>query len=172
MPLPRVRSMFLPAFLASVLMLAVALYLEWGMALSPCSLCYSQRLFLGGFVLVCFCAVLHLPGPFGTYVYAGLALLFAAAGALIAARHVWLQGASALTLGCQPSMSYFIESMPLSQLLKVMVLGSSECVPINWSFLDLTVPEWSLLAFVLLALLLLVRLFAYRHAVIRRLANN
>lgn len=167
MPLARLRSMFLPALLASVLVLAVALYLEWGVALAPCSLCYSQRLSLMGFVLVCLGAVVHLPGRFGTYVYAALALFFATTGALLAARHVWLQGASALTLGCQPSMNYFIESMPLSQLLKVMVLGNAECVPINWSFLDLTVPEWSLLSFVLLAALLLFRLIAYRHAVIR-----
>lgn len=168
MPLARLRSMFLPALLASVLVLAIALYLEWGVALAPCSLCYSQRLSLLGFVLVCLCAVVHFPGRLGTYVYAALALLFASVGALLAARHVWLQGASALTFGCQPSMNYFIESLPLSQLLKIMVLGSAECVPINWSFLDLTIPEWSLLSFVLLATLLLVRLVAYRHALIRQ----
>ncbi|MND40732.1 disulfide bond formation protein B [compost metagenome] len=65
MPLARLRSMFLPALLASVLMLAAAFYLEWGMALEPCPLCYSQRLFLGGFALVCLCAVVHAPGRLG-----------------------------------------------------------------------------------------------------------
>lgn len=165
MSLARARSMFLPALLVSALMLAVVLYLEWGMALEPCPLCYTQRLFLGGFALVCLCAVLQAPGRLGTQVYAALALLFATAGALLAGRHVLLQGTPVQNVGCQPSMSYLVESMPLSQVLKIMVLGSPECVPINWSFLDLTIPEWSLLSFMLLAALLLFRLSALRRSV-------
>lgn len=69
-------------------------------------------------------------------------------------------------------MEYFVANMPLGQVIKAMLLGSPECVPITWSFLDLTVPEWSLLVFVLLAALLLVRLLAYRHLLIRHLAKN
>ena len=172
MPLARLRSMFLPALLASVLMLAAAFYLEWGMALEPCPLCYSQRLFLGGFALVCLCAVVHAPKCLGARIYAALALFFATGGALLAARHVWLQGTPLANMGCQPSMSYFFESLPLSQSLKVMVLGSPECTPINWSFLDLTVPEWSLLSFVLLAALLLLRLCAHKRSLISHPAKN
>jgi disulfide bond formation protein DsbB len=164
MPLARLRSMFLPALLVSVLMLAVALYLEWGMALEPCPLCYTQRLFLGGFALVCLCAVVQAPGRLGTQIYAALALFFATAGALIAGRHVLLQGTPTLNVGCQPSMNHIVENMPLSQVLKVMVLGSPECMPINWSFLDLTIPEWSLLSFMLLAALVLFRLSAFRRS--------
>ncbi|WP_422418142.1 disulfide bond formation protein B [Pseudomonas sp. GZD-222] len=172
MPLARLRSMFLPALLASVLMLATAFYLEWGMALAPCPLCYSQRLFLGGFALVCLCAVVHAPGYQGTRIYAALALLCATGGALLAARHVWLQGTPPLHIGCQPSMGYFAEHLPLGQLLEIMVLGSPECMPINWSFLDLTVPEWSLLSFVLLAALLFFRLFVQRHSLLRHPGKN
>ncbi|MNQ95057.1 disulfide bond formation protein B [compost metagenome] len=69
-------------------------------------------------------------------------------------------------------MRYFIENLPLSQLLKVMVLGSPECVPINWSFLDLTIPEWSLLSFVLLAALPIFRLFAHRRSVVSSQVKN
>lgn len=172
MPLARLRSMFLPALLASVLMLATAFYLEWVMALAPCPLCYSQRLFLAGFALVCLCAVVHAPGYQGTHIYAALALLCATAGALLAARHVWLQGKPPLNIGCQPSMGYFAEHLPLGQLLKIMVLGSPECMPINWSFLDLTVPEWSLLSFLLLAALLLFHLFVQRHSLRRHPGKN
>lgn len=163
MPLARLHSMFLPALLASALMLAAAFYLEWGMALTPCPLCYSQRMLLGSFALVCLCAVVQAPGRLGARIYAVLAMLFAAGGALLAARHVWLQSTSLpLGIGCQLPMDYVVESMPLGQLLKVMVIGSPDCVPINWSFLDLTIPEWSLLSFVLLAALLLHHLFAHK----------
>ncbi|MEE1865562.1 MULTISPECIES: disulfide bond formation protein B [Pseudomonas] len=172
MPSACLRSMFLPALLVSALMLAVAFYLEWGLALQPCPLCYSQRICLGGFALVCLCAVVQAPGWSGSRIYAALGLFFATAGALLAARHVWLQGSPLSNVGCQPSMEYFVANMPLGQVIKAMLLGSPECVPITWSFLDLTVPEWSLLVFVLLAALLLVRLLAYRHLLIRHLAKN
>ncbi|MNG09930.1 Disulfide bond formation protein B [compost metagenome] len=172
MSLARLRSMFLPALLVSVLMLASAFYLEWGMALEPCPLCYSQRLLLAGYALICLCAVMQAPGYFGTRIYAALALCFAMGGALLAARHVWLQSTPPVNIGCEPAMRYFIENLPLSQLLKVMVLGSPECVPINWSFLDLTIPEWSLLSFVLLAALPIIRLFAHRRSVVSSQVKN
>lgn len=65
MPLARLRSMFLPALLASVLMLAAAFYLEWGMALEPCPLCYSQRLFLGALHWFACAQWCTLPGAWG-----------------------------------------------------------------------------------------------------------
>ncbi|MDD1012476.1 disulfide bond formation protein B [Pseudomonas rubra] len=155
----RLRSLFFPALLASVLVQAAAYYLEFGMGLVPCPLCYSQRLFLGAFALVCLCAVVHSPGRLGTRIYAALALFFATGGALLAARHVWLQGNSALAgIECEPAFDYVIENMPVLQVIQAMLVGSPDCVPINWSFLDLTIPEWSLLSFVLLAALPTFRL--------------
>ncbi|MFQ6574854.1 disulfide bond formation protein B [Pseudomonas sp. UM16] len=172
MSLARLRSMFLPALLVSVLMLAAAFYLEWGMALQPCPLCYSQRLLLAGYVLSCLCAVVQAPGYLGTRIYAALALCCATAGGLLAARHVWLQSTPPVNIGCEPALSYFIENLPLSQLLKIMVFGSPDCVPINWSFLDLTIPEWSLLSFVLLAALLVFRLLVHGRSVISCRVKN
>lgn len=165
------RSLFLPAFLASVLMLAAAYYLEWGLGQVPCPLCYSQRLLLGAFALVCLCALVHCPRRRGTRVYAALALFCATLGATLAGRHVWLQGLqSAVSSECQPPL-YVLDSMPPSQLFKAMVLGSPDCVPITWSFLDLTIPEWSLLAFVLLAGLTLLRLFGRGRPMLKRPAK-
>ena len=42
------------------------------------------------------------------------------------------------------------------------LLGGPDCNSLTWSFLDLTLPEWSLLAFLLLAALPLSYLLAYR----------
>lgn len=173
MPSARSRSLFLPALLVSVLMLAAAFYLEWSAELVPCLLCYSQRLLLGGFVLACLCAVVQAPGALGARIYALFALLFSTVGALLAARHVWLQSTPSLPgSGCQPPVRYLMESMPLSQLLKAMVVGSPDCVPINWSFFDLTVPEWSLLSFLVLAAFSLHRLFGRRRATFSHPGNS
>ncbi|MDN7140648.1 disulfide bond formation protein B [Pseudomonas sp. JQ170] len=168
MPSAFSRSMFLLAFVVSVLMLAAAFYLEWEVGLEPCPLCHSQRLFLGAFSLVSVCAVLHSPGYLGARIYAVLALLCATCGALLAARHVWLQGVSwPVAVDCPPA----VDSMPLAHQFKLMLIGSPDCVRLNWSFLDLTIPEWSLLAFVLLAVLALTRLFGGRAALFHRPAK-
>ncbi|RWU26725.1 disulfide bond formation protein B [Pseudomonas alkylphenolica] len=169
MPLARIRLLFLPALFASVLMLAAAFYLEWGMAQVPCALCYSQRLVLAVFAGVCLCAVVQAPGHRGTRVYAALTLLLAFAGALLAARQVYLQSTSLVPgNSCPAPFGYSVENMPLSELLKTMVVGNPDCVRINWSFLDLTIPEWSLLSFLLLAALSLNQVFGrwrsnFRH---------
>ncbi|KJK15187.1 disulfide bond formation protein B [Pseudomonas sp. NPDC087612] len=173
MSLARLRSLFFPALLASVLVQAAAYYLEFGMGLVPCPLCYSQRLFLGAFALVCLCAVVHSPGRLGTRIYAALALFFATGGALLAARHVWLQGNPALSsIECEPAFDYVLESMPMLQVVKAMIIGSPDCVPITWSFLDLTIPEWSLLSFVLLATLPTCRLLGRTRPLFSRSVKN
>jgi disulfide bond formation protein DsbB len=43
-----------------------------------------------------------------------------------------------------------------------LLLGGPDCNALTWSFVDLTLPEWSLLAFLLLGALPLSRLLAYR----------
>ncbi|MDD2059488.1 disulfide bond formation protein B [Pseudomonas sp. GD03860] len=173
MPSASLRSMFLLAFVVSVLMLAAAFYLEWEVGLEPCPLCYSQRLFLGAFSLVCLCAVLHGPGCLGARVYAALALLCALCGAILAARHVWLQGVPLpISSDCSPPEILGVDSLSLSHQFKLMLIGSPDCVRLNWSFLDLTIPEWSLLAFVLLVVLALLRLFGRNHALFNYPAKN
>ncbi|MBA1202212.1 disulfide bond formation protein B [Pseudomonas capeferrum] len=152
MSLARMHSLFLPAFLVSLAILGVSLYLENIGHLLPCPQCYSQRALLGAFSLVCLCALMHRPGPTGTRLYAGLTLLCALCGAALAARHVWLQGAAMKTLGCVPAPA--VETgTSLMQSFKMLVLGNQICTSLTWSFLDLTLPEWSLLAFLLLSTL-------------------
>lgn len=161
MSLARFHTFFLPALIASLIILAATFRLEVTLGLAPCSLCYSQRLMLGLYGLVCLSAVIHAPGHTGWRGYTWLALACAAGGATQAARHVWLQGASLQVDACaQPVAGLFEYSW--SHTFKVLVLGGPDCGSLAWSFLDLTLPEWSLLAFLLLAALPLSRLLAHR----------
>lgn len=57
-----------------------------------------------------------------------------------------------------------IEQGSLADVLHAMLLGSADCASITWSFLDLSLPEWSLLAFLLLAALALARLLYVQPA--------
>lgn len=166
MPLACLRSLFSLAFVVSVLILGGAFYLEFAKGLVPCPLCQSQRVLLGVFAAVCVMARVHAPGQTGARRYAAVALALALAGGLLAVRQIWLQGgARSLADTCSISLSTLIEQGAVVDTVRAMVLGSADCASINWSFLDLSVPEWSLLGFLLLAALALVRLLVARMPV-------
>ncbi|MHA6198287.1 disulfide bond formation protein B [Pseudomonas wadenswilerensis] len=164
MPLACLRTFFFPALLLSLSALCGALYLEFGLGLDACPLCQGQRLLLAAFALTCLGALLHRPGRSGERVYLWAGLVLALGGSALAARHVWLQGLYAFPESCDQSMSYLLERGTLVEWLHGLLLGSAGCAPINWSFLDLSGPEWSLLAFLGLAALVLVRLIGRRRA--------
>ncbi|WP_248918193.1 disulfide bond formation protein B [Pseudomonas entomophila] len=161
MSLACLRSFFLPALLASMAVLVASFQLESVVGLVPCALCFSQRLMLGAYALVCLVALVHSPTEHGRRGYAWLALAGALGGALLAGRHVWLQGDLLLADGCPLPVDQILQR-PMGEILRMFLLGSPDCVSISWSFLDLTLPEWSLLAFLLLAAMPLSWLVAYR----------
>lgn len=161
MPSACLRSLFFLALLVALLVLGAAFYLEFAVGLRPCPLCQSQRFFLGAFAIVCLCALLHHRGRRLASLYAGLALGLASCGALLAWRQIWLQShTDAAQGGCQHPLTYLIEHSTAQELVTALLLGSRECVVMTWSFLDLSVPEWSLLAFLLLAALALADLLS------------
>jgi disulfide bond formation protein DsbB len=70
----------------------------------------------------------------------------------VAARHVWLQHLPAEEVpACGPGLSYVFEHFPLTETLKLLVSGTGECSKIDWTLLGLSIPSWTLIAFLLLA---------------------
>jgi disulfide bond formation protein DsbB len=59
-------------------------------------------------------------------------------------------GAPLPVVDCQLPVTHLMQR-PIGEIARLLLLGSPDCVSISWSFLDLTLPEWSLLAFLLLA---------------------
>ncbi len=148
------RAQFLAGFFACVAVLAYALYSEYYGGLVPCPLCTFQR---GAFVLlglVFLIGGLHAPrGPAGRRIYSILALLASVLGISIAGRHVWLQHLPADQVpACGPDLSFMMEAFPLSDVLRKVFTGSGECARVDWTLLGLSMPEWSLICFVVLAL--------------------
>ena len=159
MPLASPRSLFFLAFLASLALMGAALYLEHVVGLEPCPLCVVQRIAVIGFGLVCLIAALHAPGTVGRRVYAVLALLFAAAGGATAGRQIWLQGVPADQLpACLPSLDYMMEALPFQDIVRLVLHGSANCAEVNWTLFGMSIPEWSLLGFVAMALFALLQL--------------
>ncbi|HLT04244.1 MAG TPA: disulfide bond formation protein B [Pseudomonas sp.] len=143
------RTLFLVAFLGSVLVMLAALYLEHGVGLEPCPLCILQRVAVIGFGLVCLIAAVHGPARTGQRVYAALALLMAGAGAGVAGRQIWLQQVPTDQLpACLPSLDYMLEALPFREVLSLMLYGSADCAKITWTLFGISIPEWSLLGFI------------------------
>jgi disulfide bond formation protein DsbB len=82
-----------------------------------------------------------------------LAFLAAGTGAGVAARHVWLQHLPPDQVpACGPGLSYMVESLPsYLDVVRKVLQGSGECAKVDWTFLGFSMPEWTLLCFVLLA---------------------
>lgn len=157
------RLGFLLGFLIGAAALATAYYMQFVMGLEPCPLCIGQRLFLFATTGLFLLGFLHDPGPLGQRLYAVLAILFALGGAAVAARHVWIQSLPPDQVpACGPSFDYVWQNFPLSETLKLLFTGSGECAEVKWHFLGLTIPGWSLVTFLSLALLGLLILASAR----------
>jgi len=121
--------------------------------LNPCPLCLFQRLafmIMGAFFLI---GGLHDPGRTGRRIYSLLVSIGTAFGLLVAGRHVWLQSLPASEVpACGPSLDYMLDAFPIGKTLKMVFTGSGECAEVDWTFLGLAMPAWSLIFFIALGL--------------------
>lgn len=148
------RSLFFLAFLAGALTLGASFYLEFGASLRPCFLCQMQRVFLAAFTLINLVAALHNPKRSILCLYGLASMGFALLGAMTAVRQVLLQNAAPdQAADCWPSLHFMIENLSFWQALQLTVKGTVDCVEINWTLFDLSLPEWSLLFFVAMLIL-------------------
>lgn len=147
------RVQFLLGFLACVGLLGYAFYTQLYDGLEPCPLCIFQRVAFAALGLVFLAGALHGPASAaGRRVYGVLGLIASAAGIAVAGNHVRLQHLPPDQVpSCGPGLDYMLESMPISGVVKRVMTGSGECANVDWTFLGLSMPAWSLIWFLLLA---------------------
>ena len=139
------RRFFLLIALACMLLLGFGYYLQFVQGLDPCPLCILQRVAYMGVGVVCLAGFIH---GSASRIYSALALLSALAGAAIAARQVWLQHLPPdLVPECGPGLDFIMQAFPLLDALKLIFTGSGECAETLWTFLSLSIAEWSLFWF-------------------------
>ncbi|WP_423813251.1 disulfide bond formation protein B [Psychrobacter sp. 219-2-C] len=135
-------------------------FLQRYMGFSPCPLCIFQRIglmIMGGFALI---AAIFDPK---SKIVRLLLWLGSLAGigwaAVVAGRHVWLQHLPADQVpSCGPGLDYWLDTLPMQQVLKEVFAGSGECASIEWTFMGLSIPEQSLILF---SVLILVHLLIF-----------
>jgi disulfide bond formation protein DsbB len=148
------RIWFLLGFAACALMLATGAYFQFVEELEPCPLCISQRIAILITGLVMLVAGIHNPRCTGRKIYSISAAICALLGASISTRHVWLQNLPPEEVPeCGPGLAYIFENFPLTETLKLMLNGTGECAEVLWTFLGLSIPGWTLVAFLMLATL-------------------
>lgn len=144
------RTLFGAAAAACILLLAYGYYLQHFQDQDPCPLCLVQRGFYYAIAIVFLLAAVH---GTGTLAYAVAGLVLALGGAGVAARQVWLQHLPPDQVpACGPDLFFMIENFPLSRTLQKLFMGSGQCAEVHWTFLGLSIAEWSLAWFAALAL--------------------
>lgn len=158
LPSPRLTNLLV--FIACSSMMAVGFVFQYVENLEPCPLCITQRFFitLTGLIAL-FGFVIH-PKALGLKVIAAFTTLTAVVGGSFSIRQLWLQSLPADQVpACGPSLSYMLETFPLLEALEVLLRGNGNCAEVVWTLFGVSIPGWTLLAFIALAGLSLWQFF-------------
>lgn len=136
------------------------IFLQKILKLEPCPLCVFQRIGLitmGFFALIAF-----ISNPKKTW--QRILLMFGALFGMlwsvgVAIRHVWLQNLPPDQVpSCGPGLNYWVDTLPMAQVIAEVLKGSGECAEIDWTFLGLSIPAQSLIFFSVLSIMILLAL--------------
>lgn len=126
----------------------IAVGIEYGLGMEPCPLCIFQRV---AFVVMGLCLLLGtlMPGRVVGFLTAVAAL----AGIALAWRHLWLQSLPPDQVpACGPGLDYLVNAFPLSEVVTMVLAGSGECAEVD-RILGVSIPVWTLIAFIALGML-------------------
>ncbi len=153
------RSLAFFGFLLCVAsMLFAVLYLERILYLDPCPLCILDRVVIIALGVIFLLAFLHGPKTIFTKIYGVICILLSATGIGLASRHIWLQNLPKDQVPeCGPDLYYMLDTLPLFDVLRNTLTGSGSCADISWTFLDLSIPEQTLILFVILLILSVIQ---------------
>ena len=142
----RPRTVFLGLALWCVALLLFGLYLQHVQGLEPCPMCIVQRYALMGVAVLALALAAgqgwrwHRWGSVAVVLVAGF-------GAVTAARQSWLQWFPPEVFSCGRGFYGMIESFPMRRAIPMIFRGSGDCTQTDWTFLGLSIPNWSFLNF-------------------------
>lgn len=159
--MPGSRLLNFLVFVATVVIIGIALYMEHVMLLQPCGLCITQRVFVVLAGLVCLAAAIHNPGATGRRNYGLVAAAMCVTGSYFAIRQIWLTYLPEDQVpACGPGFNYVLNNFPLMDTLSFLLKGDGNCAEVSWRFLGIfSIPELSLMGFVALFALCLYQGF-------------
>lgn len=140
-----------------------AIFIEPFKSLNPCPMCMMQRGLFVAIAAISLVAVIHGARAWGRRVYAVLTGVTAMLGAGVAGRQIWLQNLPEEQVpACGPGLDFMLEVFPLMEVLEMALRGTGDCAEVQWQWLGLTIPGWSLIGFVGMVLISVYMLFSKR----------
>ncbi len=133
------------------------LYLQNVVGLEPCPMCIVQRYCL--ILLGVFSALAAFSrGPAAWRLWGLLGVGIAGFGAFTAARQSWLQWNPPPLATCGRDLFGMIESFPLQRAIPMIFRGAGDCSAVDWTFLGMTIANWSFVWFIIFIVALLATL--------------
>ena len=146
------KPLLLFVALACIAMLGVGLYLQLVLDMLPCPLCILQRYAFAAVALLCL-MTLFLPA---TLLRAGAALsaLASITGSGIAIRHLWIKAHPTISCGIDP-LETSLNKIFIARWLPSLFQADGLCTTDYEPILGLSIPQWALAWFVILAVALI-----------------
>ena len=145
------RNILIAIAVACLGLLGVALYLQIVRGMLPCPLCILQR--YAFLAVAIFCLIGAFLKPAGVRMAGGLAMLSALIGAGVASRHLWVKAHPNISCGIDP-LETSLNTIPSAKLFPLMFQADGLCSAEYEPILSLSIPQWSMLWFVLFMVLL------------------
>jgi disulfide bond formation protein DsbB len=138
--------------LISLALLGVALYLQFVERMLPCPLCIMQRYAFAAIAVICLVTAI-LPAK-AVKAGASLGTLAALSGAGVALWHLWVKAHPSVTCGIDP-LEISLNTIPTAKLMPFLFQADGLCTTEYAPILGLSIPQWSLLWFIVLAVILI-----------------
>ncbi|MGE0384716.1 MAG: disulfide bond formation protein B [Gammaproteobacteria bacterium] len=133
-------------------LLAYGFHLQFVQFQEPCPMCILQRYFYMLAMLFCLAGAVHGARGRARAVHAALVAAASLGGGGVAARQVWLQHLPPDRVPeCGPGLDFMLQIYPWHEAILKAFKGTGDCALVTWTFLGLSIAEWSLACFALMA---------------------
>jgi disulfide bond formation protein DsbB len=143
-------------FIACIILLGIAYFMQYIMGLSPCYLCITQRFFIAIIGLFSLLAFIHNKG---SKIYGLIVAFSALVGGFFASKQLWLQSLPPEKIpACGPPVDYLFDSFNVSEAIKILIQGDGNCAAVQWTFIGISIPGWSLICFIAIVILSVLKI--------------
>ena len=131
-----------------ILLVILSVIIQEIFNLEPCPLCITQRvIFLTSGIIF----LIFYFKPMNKIIELSILGMINLIGLIFAIRHVLIQRKVInIPAECGIDLEYMFDNFPLREVFELIFRGTGDCSEIDWSFLGITIPEWSAIWFLIL----------------------
>ena len=157
------RIVLLLIFLICTTVIGYALYLQLVINLLPCPLCIAQRIAYWLVGLTAIFAFIHNPRGLGRKIYFSFITVFSLSGLILALHHSWIiRYPEAFQCGISAEEE-FLNGLSIANWWPSMFEANGDCADVKWEFMSLTIPNWSVIFFLLILITSVYMLLTSRN---------